>query len=77
MTIEINPLPIKERKTCPKEFSFGVTFSDHMFTQNFDENKGWHDSKINPYHAISLDPSAALLCVITIKIRIKLQLLDF
>lgn len=60
MTIEIQPLPIAKRKTCPKEFSFGVTFSDHMFTQNFDTDNGWHDAKISPYHSISLDPSAAV-----------------
>ena len=60
MTIKIKPLPREKRKTCPKEFSFGVTFSDHMFMQNFDDNKGWHDSEISPYHAISLDPSAAV-----------------
>jgi branched-chain amino acid aminotransferase len=60
MTIEIQPLPIDKRKTCPKEFSFGVTFSDHMFTHDFDEKNGWHDAKISPYHAISLDPSAAV-----------------
>jgi branched-chain amino acid aminotransferase len=60
MKIEIEALPIEERKTCPEEFSFGVTFSDHMFTQDFKQNKGWHDAKISPYHAISLDPSAAV-----------------
>jgi len=60
MTIEVKALPIEERKTCPKEFSFGVTFSDHMFTQNFDESNGWHNAKVSPYHAISLDPSAAV-----------------
>jgi branched-chain amino acid aminotransferase len=60
MTIEVKALPIEKRKTCPEEFSFGVTFSDHMFTQNFDENRGWYDSIITPYHAISLDPSAAV-----------------
>lgn len=30
MTIEINPLSMNERSTCPEEFSFGETFSDHM-----------------------------------------------
>ncbi|GAA6171059.1 branched-chain amino acid aminotransferase [Colwellia sp. KU-HH00111] len=60
MTIEINPLPIEERNNCPEEFSFGATFSDHMFTQDFDEKNGWHDAKISPYHALSLDPSAAV-----------------
>jgi branched-chain amino acid aminotransferase len=60
MTIEIKVLPIEKRKACPKEFSFGVTFSDHMFTQNFEQDKGWHDALISPYHALSLDPSAAV-----------------
>lgn len=60
MTIEIKALPRTKRKNCPKEFSFGVTFSDHMFTQEFEKDKGWHDALISPYHALSLDPSAAV-----------------
>lgn len=60
MTIEIKALPIAERKACPEEFSFGATFSDHMFTQNFDESNGWHNAEVSPYHPISLDPSAAV-----------------
>ncbi len=60
MSIEIKSLAPEQRQSCPKEFSFGVTFSDHMFTQTFEQDKGWHDALISPYHALSLDPSAAV-----------------
>lgn len=60
MSIEIKSLAPHERKSCPKEFSFGANFSDHMFTQEFEPSKGWHDAIISPYHALSLDPSAAV-----------------
>ncbi len=60
MTIEINSLPIEKRNTCPKEFSFGVTFSDHMFIQDFNQDKGWNGANIGPYRALSLEPSAAV-----------------
>ena len=61
MSIEIKSLAPQQRKSCPKEFSFGVTFSDHMFTHTFEQGKGWHDALISPYHKLSLDPSAAVL----------------
>lgn len=60
MTIKITPLKLENRQSCPEEFSFGVTFSDHMFTQEFDEDKGWHDALISPYHSLLLAPSAAV-----------------
>ncbi|ALO34799.1 branched chain amino acid aminotransferase [Colwellia sp. MT41] len=60
MSIEIKALAPAQRNSCPKEYSFGATFSDHMFTQEFDEGKGWHDALISPYHALTLDPSAAV-----------------
>lgn len=60
MSIEMKPLELDKRRSCPEEFSFGATFSDHMFTQDYDQGKGWHDALISPYHALSLDPSAAV-----------------
>jgi branched-chain amino acid aminotransferase len=60
MMIEINSLPIEQCNACPEEYSFGVTFSDHMFLQNFDQDKGWNDANIGPYRPLSLDPSAAV-----------------
>jgi len=61
MSIEVKPLDEDKRGTCPAEFSFGGTFSDHMFTQDYDPVNGWHNIEITPYHALSLDPSAAVL----------------
>jgi len=60
MSIEIKPLAPEQRQSCPQDITFGVSFSDHMFTQTFDEGKGWYDALISPYHALSLDPSAAV-----------------
>lgn len=60
MMIEINSLPIEQCNACPEEYSFGVTFSDHMFLQNFDQDKGWNDANIGPYRPLSLEPSAAV-----------------
>ena len=48
MIIKIKSLSPRKRQCCPEEFSFGVTFSDHMFTQNFEKDKGWHDALISP-----------------------------
>ncbi len=47
----------------PKEkpkgtLGFGKIFTDHMFIMNYTEGTGWHDPRIEPYHAISLEPSA-------------------
>jgi len=60
MNIKIKSLSPEKRQCCPEEFSFGVTFSDHMFTQNFEKDKGWHDALISPYHNLTLAPSAAV-----------------
>lgn len=60
MSIEIKPLEPSQRKACPEKFSFGETFCDHMFTQNFEPGKGWHNALVSPYHSLSLDPSAAV-----------------
>ncbi|MDC8832587.1 branched-chain amino acid aminotransferase [Alteromonas gilva] len=61
MSIEIKPLDVASRGKCPDEFTFGATFSDHMFTQEYRVGKGWHKAEVTPYHALSLDPSAAVL----------------
>jgi len=60
MSIKIRSLLPDQRRSCPQEFSFGLTFSDHMFTHQFEQDKGWYDALISPYHALSLDPSAAV-----------------
>lgn len=53
------------RTTNPKQkpgkndkLGFGKIFTDHMFVMNYTEGKGWHDARIVPYGAITLEPSA-------------------
>ena len=40
---------------------FGNYFSDHMFLMNYEEGKGWHNARIEPYHNLSLDPATTAL----------------
>lgn len=61
MTINIQLLPAAERGACPQELSFGSAFSDHMFTQQYDETVGWHDAAIKPFHDFTLHPAASVL----------------
>ena len=61
MSIKITKLEESKRGSCPEEFGFGTVFSDHMYTQDYDQGQGWHDQEINPYHNLSLDPTAAVL----------------
>ena len=61
MSIEIQALAEDQRGSCPDEFGFGSIFSDHMFTQDYEQGRGWFNAQITPYHNLSLDPSAAVL----------------
>lgn len=61
MSIVIKALEQNKRGSCPDEFGFGTVFSDHMFTQDYEQDRGWHNALISPYHNLSLDPSASVL----------------
>lgn len=60
MTIQINRVKQSNLASCPQELGFGSVFSDHMFTQTYDEGQGWHDARIDPYHSFTLDPAAVV-----------------
>ncbi|MGB5447101.1 MAG: branched chain amino acid aminotransferase, partial [Psychromonas sp.] len=60
MMIDMKPLELSKRGACPEEYSFGNNFSDHMFSQNYTKITGWAGAEITPYHALTLDPSAAV-----------------
>ncbi|MBQ9828597.1 MAG: branched-chain amino acid aminotransferase [Lachnospiraceae bacterium] len=48
-------------KQKPEEIkTFGKIFTDHMFIMDYEEGKGWYDPRIEPYHPISLEPSAMI-----------------
>lgn len=51
----------KAKPTDESTLGFGKTFSDHMFIIEYTVGKGWHDARIEPYHALSIDPAATVL----------------
>ena len=61
MSINVELLPADKRGECPQELSFGNAFSDHMFTQQYDADTGWHDAAVQPFHNFTLHPAASVL----------------
>lgn len=59
--IKFDLLSAHDCSECPQELDFGSMFSDHMFTQKYDENIGWHDAQISPFHDLTLHPAASVL----------------
>lgn len=49
-----NPKP----KINSDELGFGINFTDHMFTMDYNQTDGWFNPQIIPYGKIELDPSA-------------------
>lgn len=61
MKITIEPLPPAAHKPFPADLGFGRHFSDHMFTQRYTPERGWHDARIGPYQPLFLDPASMVL----------------
>ncbi|GAA4862954.1 branched-chain amino acid aminotransferase [Saccharopolyspora rosea] len=40
---------------------FGRYFTDHMVTIRWSEEQGWHDARVEPYHALEFDPATSVL----------------
>ena len=60
-----NTIHIKEAKETeaiilPDDLGFGRIFTDRMFTQEYNEESGWHGACISSYAPISLDPAATV-----------------
>ncbi|GEB35516.1 MULTISPECIES: branched-chain amino acid aminotransferase [Brevibacillus] len=51
----------KKEKPALDKLGFGVHFTDHMFTMDYTEGKGWHDPQIVPHAPLTLDPAAMVL----------------
>jgi branched-chain amino acid aminotransferase len=41
--------------------AFGRVFSDHMFLMNYEDGKGWHNPRIEPYAPFTMDPACCVL----------------
>ncbi|MBQ3109035.1 MAG: branched-chain amino acid aminotransferase [Clostridia bacterium] len=53
-----------EKKAKPQDESklgFGKIFTDHMFIMEYEAGKGWMNPRIEPYHALALDPASTVL----------------
>jgi branched-chain amino acid aminotransferase len=64
MDIRVHECSSDKRKPIPTDESglgFGKIFTDHFFNMKYHEDRGWHDPVIEPYRAISLDPTAICL----------------
>ncbi len=50
-------------KSHPKDsdLRFGDVFTDHMFSMDYNPDKGWHDPRIEPYAPIQMDPATMVL----------------
>jgi branched-chain amino acid aminotransferase len=61
----VNLLKTK-RTSSPKnkptgDLGFGVYFSDHLFSCDYNRKQGWHSPQVTPYEDFRLDPSASAL----------------
>ncbi|WP_203073713.1 branched-chain amino acid aminotransferase [Falsiroseomonas ponticola] len=48
-------------KPADETLAFGKVLTDHMFLMNYDEGRGWHSPRIEPYGPLSLDPATSVL----------------
>ncbi|MER7169907.1 branched-chain amino acid aminotransferase [Streptomyces mesophilus] len=54
------PLPAAEREAVLEEPGFGQTFTDHMVTMRWSAERGWHDGRLEPYGAFTLEPATSV-----------------
>ncbi|MHB1315113.1 MAG: branched-chain amino acid aminotransferase [Christensenellales bacterium] len=52
---------LKQKPADEAKLGFGKLFTDYMFTMKYSADKQWHDAKIEPYAAFSMDPSTMVL----------------
>jgi len=55
------PTSAERRAQLLKNPGFGRVFTDHMVTIRYSDALGWHDARVEPRGAISMDPAAAVL----------------
>jgi branched-chain amino acid aminotransferase len=61
--VDVKVIPLQEselRQAPTSDFGFGQIMTNHMFSQWYTLEKGWHNASIGPYQAISLDPATAV-----------------
>ena len=52
---------LEQKPADESKLGFGKIFTDHMFTMEYEEGKGWHNPTIKPYAPIEIDPATSVL----------------
>jgi branched-chain amino acid aminotransferase len=55
------PGQLKKKPESGTQLGFGRLFTDYMFLMDYQQGKGWMQPRIEPYHALCLDPAALVL----------------
>ena len=55
------PVPAEERARMLLDPGFGRVFTDHMAIIEYDEQDGWHDSRITAREPFTMDPASPVL----------------
>ncbi len=50
----------KAKPSDESKLGFGKIFTDHMLLIEYEEGKGWHNARVDPYGPLSLDPSCSV-----------------
>ena len=64
MKVKLRKAGPNELKNPPHSMSgvvFGTQFSDHMFSMEWEDGKGWHNAEIKPYGPLLMEPSSIVL----------------
>ena len=64
MKVKLRKADPNELKNPPHTMSgvvFGTQFSDHMFSMEWEDGKGWHNAEIKPYGPLLMEPSSIVL----------------
>lgn len=61
LDIKVIKTTAPKKKPDEANLGFGTYYTDHMFIMDYSVDKGWHDARIEPYHALALDPAAMVL----------------
>ena len=54
------PRAAGERERILAAPGFGEVFTDHMITIRWDDGRGWHDARLEPYGPFTLDPATSV-----------------
>ena len=61
MELTITKTETPKERPDDSKLGFGEIFTDHMFNMDYSPEKGWHNSRIEPYAPIVMDPATMVL----------------